>query len=132
MAMAMVPITPVLISFGDSTHPLCVFTFLAAFFASIRRTFHYCTVECAVISRIHESDLPGDAKLSVVEVLLYGWVSTALRLEGGKQRWLLHGIVGYLLTQFAAEFRGEEEKQHRLWRAMQKAVSEELHFEASQ
>lgn len=92
----------------------------------------YVYFECGVTSRIHEGDLPGDAKLSVVEVLLYGWVSTALRLEGGKQRWLLHGIVGYLLTQFAAEFRGEEEKQHRLWRAMQRAVSVWLRFEASQ
>lgn len=66
--------------------------------------------------------MPGDARLSVVEVLLYGWVATALRLEGGKHRWLVHGIAGYLLTQFAAELRGEEDKQHRLWCAAQKAV----------
>ena len=66
--------------------------------------------------------MPGDARLSVVECLLYGWVSTALRLEGGKHRWLVHGIAGYLLTQFAAELRGEEERQHRLWCAVQKAV----------
>ena len=58
----------------------------------------------------------------MVECLLYGWVSTALRLEGGKHRWLVHGIAGYLLTQFAAELRGEEEKQHRLWCAVQRAV----------
>lgn len=59
----------------------------------------------------------------MVEALLYGWVCTALRLEGGKHRWLVHGVAGYLLSKFAAELRGEEEKQHRLWCAMQKAVS---------
>ena len=75
------------------------------------------------VFRIPDADLPGDARLSVVEVLLYGWVSTAIRLEGGKHRWLVHGIAGYLLTKFAAELRGEEEKQHRLWCAVQKAVS---------
>lgn len=74
------------------------------------------------VERLPEGDWPGDARLSVVEVLLYGWVSTALRLEGGKHRWLVHGIAGFLLTKFAAELRGEEEKQHRLWCAVQKLV----------
>eukprot|EP00752_Nemacystus_decipiens_P001742 g1685.t1 len=78
---------------------------------------------CAQDDRIPDGDLPGDARLSVVEVLLYGWVSTAIRLEGGKHRWLVHGIAGYLLTKFAAELRGEEDKQHRLWSAVQKAVA---------
>lgn len=78
--------------------------------------------------RIPDGDLPGDARLSVVEVLLYGWVSSAIRLEGGKHRWLVHGIAGYLLTKFAAELRGEEEKQHRLWCAVQKAVSPFLSY----
>ena len=59
----------------------------------------------------------------MVEALLYGWVSTAVRLDGGKHRWLHHGIAGYLLSKFAAELRGEEEKQHRLWSAVQKVVS---------
>ncbi|CAM9321278.1 unnamed protein product [Ectocarpus fasciculatus] len=78
---------------------------------------------CTEDDRIPDGDLPGDARLSAVEVLLYGWVSTALRLEGGKHRWLVHGIAGHLLTKFAAELRGEEEKQHRLWSAVQKAVA---------
>eukprot|EP00904_Undaria_pinnatifida_P011037 jgi/Undpi1/7063/HiC_scaffold_21.g09537.m1 len=78
---------------------------------------------CTAEDRIPDGDVPGDARLSVVECLLYGWVSTALRLEGGKHRWLVHGIAGYLLTQFAAELRGEEERQHRLWCAVQKAVA---------
>ena len=59
----------------------------------------------------------------MVEALLWGWVGTAVRLEEGKHRWLHHGIAGYLLFKFAAELRGEEEKQHRLWSAVEKVVS---------
>lgn len=32
------------------------------------------------------------------------------------------GMSGHLLSVFGAELRGEEEKQHRLWRAVQRAV----------
>ncbi|CAM9965047.1 unnamed protein product, partial [Sphacelaria rigidula] len=78
---------------------------------------------CTPADRIPDGDLPGDARLSVVEVLLYGWVTSAVRLMGARHRWLVHGIAGYLLTIFAGELRGEEEKQHRLWRALQRVVA---------
>ncbi|CAN0008088.1 unnamed protein product, partial [Choristocarpus tenellus] len=43
---------------------------------------------------VPEGDLPAEARLTVVEALLHGWVQTGVRLDGGRDRWIIHGERG--------------------------------------
>ncbi|CAM9558407.1 unnamed protein product, partial [Discosporangium mesarthrocarpum] len=70
-----------------------------------------------------EGDLPAQARLTLMESLLHGWVQTAVRLEGAIHQWIIHGVVGYLLSLWAGDLLGEEERQFRLWRSIRRLVT---------
>lgn len=74
-------------------------------------------------SKIPDVDCPGDPCMSAVEAVLLGWVQTALRLSNAVDRWMHHGVAGFLTDLFLEEHRGAEAAQHRLWRLHEAVVA---------
>ncbi|CAM9186551.1 unnamed protein product, partial [Chrysoparadoxa australica] len=73
-------------------------------------------------SDVPEEDLPGNLRVSLVEGMLHGWIQQAVRLRAGMDRWIHHGVVGYLCNKYVGATRGEEQAQYEKGRLMEVVI----------
>ena len=73
----------------------------------------FALINAKFLSRSDDVYLESSAHLILITAYLYSWMKSSLPLSSYESKFILHGVVGYLLNAYVEEVFGEEECKYR-------------------
>ena len=73
----------------------------------------FALINAKFLSNSEDIYLESSAHLILITAYLYSWMKSSLPLSSYETKFILHGVVGYLLNVYVEEVFGEEESKYR-------------------